>query len=179
MNSDDFPEAAVVEALVVAWQQRDFASFGSLLADDVTWYDPAMPNPPSKGRAAVLAFARTMIFAFPDIGFTVRSSVCWAPDGQTCAVPWHITGTHSHRLDPPGFAPTGQVAAFDGLDLIHFREGLVYKIETFFDLAVPAEQLLRIRLRPKPGNWRERILVFAQRRWAWFLRRRSKTRRDP
>jgi ketosteroid isomerase-like protein len=46
----------VVQRLVAAWEARDFAAFVSYLSDDVEWYDPAMPDPPARGRAAVRTF---------------------------------------------------------------------------------------------------------------------------
>ena len=167
------PEQAVetAEALTRAWNARDLSAFMEHLTEDVEWDDPAMPAP-AKGREAVRSFSQAVLEAFPDFHYVVRPPICVAADGSRCAVPWAITATHLHPLRPPGFAPTGRQVAFDGIDLFEFRGAQVSRIATYFNVLVPAEQLLRLRLRPQPGSLRERALVLAQRVWAAWLRRR-------
>ena len=40
------PGEEVSRRLLTAWNDRDVEGFRALLADDVEWYDPAMPEPP-------------------------------------------------------------------------------------------------------------------------------------
>jgi ketosteroid isomerase-like protein len=142
-----------------------------LLADDVEWYDPAMPRPPARGRDQVRAFVEAVLRAFPDFRCEVRESICVAPDGTRCAIPWRITATHTAPLVPPGFAPTGRQFCQDGIDLLEVRAGRVVRIQTYFDLLAAAEQLLALTLRPPSGTVRERLLVFVQRLMAVRARR--------
>lgn len=164
--------AEVVYAILDAWNARDLPRFLSFLTDDVEWYDLGMPNPPARGREAVRCFSETVLRAFPDFRYIVQSPICVAPDGSRCAVLWQITATHSGPFEPPGFAPTGRRASFEGVDVLDLRGSQICRIRTLFDPIEAASQLLGIRLRPRPGSFRERCAVHAQRIVAAWLRRR-------
>ena len=168
MGSDD--AIAIAVQMAKAWNMRDLDGFLSFLTDDVEWDDPAMQAPPARGLAAVEGFAQSVLRAFPDFEYTIRHPVCVAADGNRCAVPWRISATHSNQLEPPGYAPTGRRAVFEGVDLLEFRGSRVCRIETLFDVIKPAEQLLAMSLRPPPGGARERLAVLAQRIRAFWLR---------
>jgi ketosteroid isomerase-like protein len=163
--------ATVTLQVLEAWNARDLPRFVGMLAEDVEWYDPAMPHPPAKGRAAVLAFAEAVLRAFPDFHYEVLGPLCVAADGSRCAVHWRITATHSAPLVPPGYAPTGRRMRQEGIDLLDFRGTQVTRVLTCFDLIAAAEQLLGMTLRPAPGTLRERLLVRVQRLAAARARR--------
>ena len=165
--------SSLAERLLEAWNARDLDRFVDLLAEDVEWYDPAMPQPPARGRYEVRAFAEAVLRAFPDFNYEVLGAVCEAPGGSRCAVPWRITATHSAALTPPGFAPTGRQLSVEGIDLIEARDGKVTRILTCFDPIAAAEQLLDLRLRPVSGSLRERLMVGLQRLAAARARRGS------
>jgi steroid delta-isomerase-like uncharacterized protein len=165
----DLPEPA--QELLLAWDARDLVRFGSLLADDVLWYDPAMPAPPARGKEEVLAFAGAVLDAFPDFRYEIQPPVCVSRDKSRCAIVWRITATHLRPLDPPGYAPTGRSASFEGVDVLDVQDGKIARILTAFDALPAAEQLLDLRLRPPRHSWREWILVRAQRLLAYLRRR--------
>ena len=165
--------AAKVQSLLDAWNARDFDRFTALMTPDVYWHDLGMPTPPAIGRDAVRRFSESALRAFPDFRYELRGPICVSDDGQTCVVPWTITATNLGRLDPPGFAPVGRVVRFDGFDYFEFRDGLVSRLETRFDPADPIEQLLGVKLRPRPGSMMERVLVLLQRVAAFWRRRRD------
>ena len=173
MSSAGAEEA--VRRLLASWNARDLDAFVSCLAVDVEWYDPAMPDPPARGRAAVKAFAEAVIRAFPDFAYEILPPVCVAPDGTRCAVRWRISGSHTRPLDPLGYAPTGRRVDIEGVDVLDLEDGQVKSILTAFDVLPAAEQLLGMRLRPTPGTWRAWLAVHTQRFLAW--RARSKGRR--
>ena len=173
MVSEDVTRIA--EEMVAAWNARDVPTFVEFLTEDVEWEDPAMAEP-AQGRQAVANFTRAVLRAFPDFRYSIRHPLCVASDGSRCAVPWRISATHLRRLDPPGYRPTGQHAEFEGVDLLEFRGRRVCRIVTFFNVLVPAEQLLAWRLRPRPGTWQERFFVWVQSFRAVWLRA---TRRAP
>ncbi len=160
----------VARSLLAAWNDRDLDKFLALLTDDVYWTDPAMLGSPASGKAAVRRFAESVITAFPDFTYAIRGSMCVSADGQRCIIPWRITGTHLARLEPAGFMPTNRRADFEGVDLLDFRDGLVCRVETYFDPVVPGGQLMALNLLPPPGSFRERILVTIQSAIAWWLR---------
>jgi steroid delta-isomerase-like uncharacterized protein len=160
----------IVRRLLAAWNARDLDAFVKHLAADVEWYDPAMPDPPARGRAAVKAFAEAVIRAFPDFAYEILPPMCIATDGTRCAVKWRISGSHVQPLDPPGYAPTGRRVDIEGVDVLDLEDGQVKRILTAFDVLPAAEQLLGMRLRPSPGSWRGWVAVRVQRLLAWRAR---------
>lgn len=166
---------ALTRRLLDAWNARDMPRYLGMLTDDVEWYDPAMPQPPARGRAAVLAFSESVLRAFPDFTYKMLGPMCVSADGSRCAVHWRITATHSAPLSPPGFAPTGRTMRQEGIDWIEVRGGQVARILTCFDVIAAAEQVTGVSLRAAPGSLRERVMVFGQRLVAAWAR--SRTRR--
>jgi steroid delta-isomerase-like uncharacterized protein len=165
--------ADVAQRLVDAWNARNLDEFIGLLAHDIEWYDPAMPEPPARGRAAVRAFAEAVLQAFPDFTYEVQPPICSAPDGSRCAVVWRISASHLHALQPLGYAPTGRRASVEGVDVLDIRDGQVTRILTAFDVLSAAEQLLGMKLRPVPGTWRGRFAVTVQRMLAHVRQKRN------
>ena len=160
--------------LVDAWNARKLDDFIGLLAADIEWYDPAMPEPPARGRAAVRAFAEEILRAFPDFTYEIQPPICSAPDGSRCAIVWRISASHLHAFGPLGYAPTGRQGIIEGVDVIDIRDGRVVRILTAFDVFSAAEQLLGMKLRPAPGTWRGRFAVAVQRLLARGSRRKAK-----
>jgi ketosteroid isomerase-like protein len=120
----------VIQRLLASWEARDLEGLVDCLSDDVEWYDPAMPDPPARGRAAVRAWAEAVIRAFPDFRYEVLPPICHATDGSRCAIKWRITASHLGFLEPPGYAPTGRRAQFEGVDLLEFQGERVRRILT-------------------------------------------------
>ena len=166
----------VVQRLVASWNARDLESFVDCLADDVEWYDPAMPDPPVRGRAAVRGFAEAVLHAFPDFTYAILPPICVAADGTRCAVKWRISGSHVRSLEPLGYAPTGRRVEIEGVDVLDLEGEHVTRILTAFDLLPAAEQLLGMRLRPTPGTWRAWLAARVQRTLAWLARSRGPCR---
>jgi steroid delta-isomerase-like uncharacterized protein len=165
--------ADIVTRLLDAWNARDLGAFTELLSEDVEWYDPAMPQPPARGRAAVRDFAEAVLEAFPDFNYEIDGPICSAADGSRCAIVWRISATHRNPLRPLGYAPTGRRATFEGVDVLDIRDEKITRIRTLFDPILAAEQLLGMRLRPVPGTWRATLAVTIQRFLAWLARARG------
>jgi hypothetical protein len=162
----------VVQRLLASWDARDMEGFANCLADDIEWYDPAMPNPPARGRAAAKVFAEAVIRAFPDFTYEVLPPICIAADGTRCAIKWRISGSHVRSLEPLGYAPTGRRVEIEGVDVLDLEGGRVKRILTAFDPLPAAEQLLGMHLRPIPGTRRAWLAVTVQRTLAWLTRAR-------
>jgi len=165
--------AAIAERLVRVWNDRDLDGFLALLDDEVEWYDPAMADPPARGRAEVRAFAAAILGAFPDFSYEILPPVCTSPDGTRCAIVWRVSATHLGSLPPLGYSPTGRRAVMTGVDVLDVRDGVVVRILTAFDPLPAAEQLLGLALRPKPDTWRGTLAVWVQRALALLARRRG------
>jgi len=165
--------ADMVQRFVDAWNARNLDDFTGHLAHDIEWYDPAMPEPPVRGRAAVRAFAEAILRAFPDFTYEVQPPICSSLDGSRCAVVWRISASHVHELRPVGYAPTGRRATIEGVDVLDIRDGQVTRILTAFDILSAAEQLLGMKLRPVPGTRRGRFAVTVQRLLARARKKRA------
>jgi steroid delta-isomerase-like uncharacterized protein len=163
----------LVLKLLDAWNARDLDTFVSFLTDDVEWYDPAMADPPARGRGAVRAFAEAVLAAFPDFKYEIQEPICTAINGSRCAILWKIQASHTAPLAPLGYVPTGRRMVIEGLDLLDIRDGKISRILTAFDPLPAAEQLLGMQLRPRPGTWRARIALTVQRFFAYLARKRS------
>jgi len=161
----------VAHRLLDAWNARDLDKFVALLSDDVEWYDPAMAQPPARGRAAVREFCEAVLEAFPDFTYDIDGPICTAADDSRCAIVWRVSATNKGALRPLGYAPTMRRATFEGVDVLDIRDGRITRIRTAFDPVLAAEQLLGMPLRPMPGTWRGRIAVTIQRILAWKARR--------
>lgn len=165
---------ALTLQLLDAWNARDLSRYVGMMTEDVEWYDPAMPQPPARGRAAVQAFSESVLRAFPDFKYEVLGLLCVSADGTHCAVHWRITATHTVPLTPPGYAPTGRTMSQEGIDLLEIRGGQVARILTCFDVIAAAEQVTGITLRAAPGSLRERLMVMGQRLVAAWARRQGR-----
>lgn len=165
------PIGLLILEMAQAFNRGDFAPLLAGLTEDATWTDPAMlGRAPMRGREAIREFCESVLRAFPDFHYEIRSPLCVSADQNHCAVLWKITGTNSGPLDPPGFAPTGRQVVFEGVDLFQFRDGKICRIETVFNPLPAAEQVFSLRLLPRPGSVREKVLVLVQRLVAAILR---------
>jgi len=173
------PAETLALALLDSWNARNLEAFENLLAEEVSWYDPSMPHPPATGRVAVMAFARSVLAAFPDFVYTIRAPICVSQDGNSCAIPWRIAATQVESFQPVGFAPTGRRLSFDGVDLVSVRGDRIIRIETLFDALAAASQALEVNLRPPSGSFSARALVGAQRLRAAWLRRSKQKGTEP
>jgi ketosteroid isomerase-like protein len=162
----------VVSALLASWNNRDLDGFVGMLTEDVEWYDLGMLHTPARGRQAVRAFAESVLAAFPDFEYSIQHPLCVSPGQTRCVALWKITATHSAILNPPGFAPTGRCASFQGVDVFEFQGESISRITTFFDPIQAAEQLTGMALRFPSGSFREQIVVLVQCVIAYFSRRR-------
>jgi predicted ester cyclase len=172
--NDGTEASAIVNAVIAAWDARDLDRLMAYFAPDVYWHDLGMVHPPAVGLQEVRRFTESVLRAFPDFRIALCHSICVAPDGSRCVVPWTITATNTGPLEPPGMAPTGRRVNFSGFDYVEFRGQLIARIETRFDPAEVIEQLTGLRLRPAAGSWAERLLVLAQRCLAAWVRRRAR-----
>jgi predicted ester cyclase len=155
---------SLVEEVMDAFNRQDWARFLSFLTEDVVWSDPAMlARAPAQGKEAVKHFSQSVVRAFPDFDYRIRGPICVSVDQRRCAVPFQITGTNSGFLDPPGFAPTYRKVELQGVDLLDFREDKISRIETLFNPLPAAEQVLSLRLLPRPDSAWEKVLVYLQR----------------
>jgi steroid delta-isomerase-like uncharacterized protein len=154
------------ERYVEAWNSHDAERIEPLVAPDVVWLDPALPEP-ARGVEEVKDFMRRSWAAFPDLRFT--SGPMWLdPNEDSMTWAWRMEGTHRGAIDPPGFAPTGKRIDIDGIDVWDFADGVIERYRAYYDMATLARQ---IGAMPSPGSPGERVGVLIQKTQARFARR--------
>ena len=142
-----------------AWDARDPQAVAACVAEDVTWIDPAVAEP-LHGRDGVAWFVEQSVTAFPDLKFTEPGPPAISEDSLAAFVPWHMTGTNTGPIDPPGFTATGRSIALGGVDIWRFRDGLIWRYEAVWDFAELARQL---GLLPPRGGSAEAWMARTQR----------------
>lgn len=154
------------ERYVDAWNSYDAERIEPLVAPDVVWLDPALPEP-ARRVEEVKDFMRRSWVAFPDLRFT-PGPIWLDPHEDSMTWAWRMEGTHRGPIDPPGFAATGKRIDVDGIDVWDFAGGRIERYRAYYDMAVLARQ---IGAMPPPGSPGERVGVLLQRTQARFTRR--------
>jgi steroid delta-isomerase-like uncharacterized protein len=152
---------------LAAWNSRDADQLLSLMAPGIVYDDSAWPSR-MHGHDAVREFLHSTWTALPDLTFELVEGPYVAPGKPKAAFHWRATGTLTGPLVPPGYAPTGRRATFEGVDLHEYREHLLVGLRVDFDVMDLARQL---GLLPTRGSLAERALARTQRAGMRVLRR--------
>jgi steroid delta-isomerase-like uncharacterized protein len=156
----------IAERYADVWNSRDAERIETIVAPDVVWLDPALPEP-ARGVEEVKDFMRRSWVAFPDLHFT--AGPMWLdPHEDSMTWAWRMQGTHRGAIEPPGFAATGRRIDVDGIDVWDFADGRIERYRAYYDMATLARQ---IGAMPPPGSPGERVGVLLQRTQARFARR--------
>ncbi len=150
---------AFSDRYLAAWNSHDPTKVAECATEDVVWDSPALPEP-GRGRDAIAALVATTSTAFPDYEFTQPSAWAIADDQLTAHLPWRMTGTNTGSFDPPGYAPTGKSINLTGIDVFHFRDGLIWRYQSVYNYSLVARQM---GLGLPRGGKLERAAVHTQR----------------
>jgi steroid delta-isomerase-like uncharacterized protein len=142
-----------------AWNSHDPDRLLELMTEDIVYDDSAWPRT-MRGHADVREFLASVWRAMPDLRFEPGDEPFLSPDAPKAVLYWKATGTFTGALEPPGFAPTGARAEFDGFDLHEYRDGRVSRLRIVFDMADISRQ---VGLLPKQGSGFEKAGASAQR----------------
>jgi uncharacterized protein (TIGR02246 family) len=151
-----------------AWNAHDPARVAALCTPDVVLEQPSAPT--TRGRAGVEASVRQLATASDDYRFETVGTPFLSADGRAAIVVWHMVGTSTGPLVPPGFAPTGRQVSLDGDDHWEFRDGLMARCRILFDAN---EMAVQLGAAPPPGSAGERAAVVLQRLAARRMRARA------
>jgi steroid delta-isomerase-like uncharacterized protein len=151
---------------LTAWNSHDEDRLLALMAPDIVYDDSAWPTP-MHGHDDVRAFLRAAWRALPDMTFEIVEGPYILPGEPKAAFHWRAHATFTGPMDPPGYAPTGRRAEFDGVDYHEYRDGKVARLRIDFDVMDLARQLA---LLPAQGSRIERAMARLQRLGARFMR---------
>ena len=150
----------LVSRYVAAWNGRDASAMDALVTEDVSWEDPALPEP-GRGPADLRAFMERSWASFPDLVFDEPGERFLLAEGDRIAWRWRMRATFSGApIDPPGFAPTNRPMAVTGVDLWELRDGRIARNQTYYDANDLARQLGIV---PPQGSRPERMMARLQR----------------
>ena len=130
-----------------------------MMSEDVEYRDDAWPKT-MRGHGDVREFLNAMWTAMPDMTFELISGPYVMPGHAGCAIYWRGRGTHTGRMDPPGFAATGRRWEGDGMLVDEYRDGRVSRLRICLDMLDASRQL---GLMPPTGSRAERAMAGAQR----------------
>jgi steroid delta-isomerase-like uncharacterized protein len=148
-----------VESYTAAWNSHEPERLFALMTDDIVYDDAGWPTR-MRGPAEIRPFLESIWRALPDLRFEVLEGPYVVPGRPKAATHWRGTATFTGPLDPPGFAPTGERAVFEGVDLHEYRDGRLARLRIVFDLMDLTQQ---IGILPERGSRGERTLVAMQR----------------
>ncbi len=158
------------ERLLAVWNEHDTTDLPELVTEDVAWIDPMLVEP-ARGVEGVRRFMEDCWRSMPDLHFDITGPRCFADDAPILMVPWKMTGTHTARFDPPGFAPTGRHIDIDGIDVYTFRGDKIASYQAYYDNVAQARQL---GILPGSGSRGEKMFVAVQRLQARLRHRRHR-----
>ena len=147
------------ERWLEAWNSHEADRLLALMTDDIEYRDDSWPKT-MRGHADVREFLDAIWRATPDMTFELLAGPYVIPGEPRAAFHWRGWGTHTGRLDPPGFAATGRRWELDGVDFHEYRDERVCKLRIAFDMMSASRQL---GLMPDAGSRAERALATAQR----------------
>lgn len=157
---------------VSVWRTRDVDAAAALATDDVIYEDPTLFGEHIAGKDQFRAFLTAFWQGFPDADFQICGPPHLALLGTGMAFPWRLTGTFAGDLSadrfPLALAPTGRRVAFSGVDLYEFRDGLLSRWISVFDIVGFGQQ---IGLMPASDSPMFRAMASMQRLTAPLVRR--------
>jgi steroid delta-isomerase-like uncharacterized protein len=150
-----------------AWNAGDGAAVAALCTEDVSWFDPGLPET-VHGRDAVRRFVEQTHRAFS--GFRVEElGPPLISDREPLVLgPYRMTGTFTGYWEPLRTAPTGASFSLEGVDSWQFRDGLMCRYTTYYDSIGMARQM---GILPPFGSGQERLMSRIQALQARFQRR--------
>jgi steroid delta-isomerase-like uncharacterized protein len=141
-----------------AWNAHDPDAIAALCTDDVEWHDPALPAT-ARGRDGVRDFTSATFRAFPDFTFEEIEPPYLSRWDEVALAPYEFRGTMTGPWEALGMAPTGRGFRVRGVDRWEFREGLLWRYDTYYDSLDMARQLGFL---PPVASRRERLLARLQ-----------------
>jgi len=124
-----------------AWNQRDIDVALAVIADDIEWIDPSLPEPLTD-RAGAKWFFESAWAAFPDIVFEPVGQPLVDERLGRVAHEWVMRGNYTGSGFPPGVEPTGNRFELGGCDVWNVdASGRAVRVRAFYDAGDFVRQL--------------------------------------
>jgi steroid delta-isomerase-like uncharacterized protein len=151
--------ATYAEEYLAAWNSHVPERLLALMAPDIVYDDTAWPTQ-MRGHEQVRAFLDSAWRALPDLRFELVEGPYVVPGKPKAAFHWRGRATFTGPMRPPGFAPTGRSAEFEGVDFHEYRAGQLARLRIDFDLMDVSRQF---GLLPAQGSRAEAVMAGVQR----------------
>jgi steroid delta-isomerase-like uncharacterized protein len=157
---------------LAAWNGHDVETMLSMVTEDVVWDDPALPET-YHGREGFRRFVTATFHTFPDVQIEELEPPYLSPTHPKVLTPYRFNGTMLGDWEPANIAATGARVSFEGVDHWEFRDGLLARYDTSYDLLDVSRQM---GLLPPIGSRADRLMTRLQHLQARAQRRKA-TRR--
>lgn len=145
MSSQTAPDHSTLEAYpqryLDSWGQRDIDVALNVIAPQVDWRDPSLPEP-LVDREGARGFYVAAWQGFPDMEFKPVGSPIVDVTRSRVAHEWRMIGTHTGDGFPPGVPATGKAFDVPGMDVWEVDgEGRAISVHAYWDVALLLSQL--------------------------------------
>lgn len=124
-----------------AWSQRDLATALDVIAENVEWQDPLLPEPITDREGAAGFFAAAWS-GFPDMAFHALGAPLVDAANNRVTQEWRMTGTHTGEGFPAGVPPTGRAFDVTGMDVWEVdADGRAVSVHAYWNVATLLTQL--------------------------------------
>ena len=127
------------EQMLADYNRHDVEAVVAHLTDDVVWTEPTLVTP-ARGRDAVRTALKDTFTAFPDLE-VLRDGFRLYPDAehQSGTVTWSVAGTMTGPME--GIPATGRMLRMSGVNVVHFRHGLISEYTFHYDALAMMQML--------------------------------------
>ncbi|MCW2778305.1 MAG: hypothetical protein JWN17_2030 [Frankiales bacterium] len=124
--------AAYPARYCAAWGQHDVATALEVVAPDVHWVDPLLPEP-FTGHEGAAGFFQGAWQGFPDLAFELVGEPLVDAANNRVTAEWVMTGTHTGEF-PPGAPVSGNAFRVAGSDTWEVdAEGRALSVHAYYD----------------------------------------------
>lgn len=115
-----------------AWNRHDGAAIVAMHTPDSVFCNHTFGGGEVIGREAIGALVEGVFRTFPDLHLTIRRQYLGA---DFVTQEWSATATHGAPVHYDGrvLLPTGRIIAWNGVDVLPFRDGLVARKDVYTD----------------------------------------------
>ena len=123
--------AAIIDRYAEAWNHHDVDAILALHTEDAV-FENHTSGGLAIGKAEIRKLIEGVFTTFPDLNFATRRAY-FAED--VAVVEWTATATHSKPVARGNrtFPPTGNTLAWNGMDVMPLRDGLIARKDVYAD----------------------------------------------
>lgn len=133
------PLEATIDRYVDAWNRHDVEAILALHTEDAV-FENHTSGGVAVGKPQLRALIDGVFATFPDLHFTTRRAYF---GDSVAVVEWTARATHAKPVarGPRTYPPTGKALAWNGIDLMPVRGGLIARKDVYADSITLLRQL--------------------------------------